>query len=74
MGNETSVGAEDIFYKDAVWNLEFAWLPHWCDITKREIWFEWAYRGINKKLSKTTAYSRWITRNTWMVEKLKGTI
>lgn len=74
MGDETDVSAEDIFYKDAEWSLNFAWLPHRCDITNKEIWFEWAYRGINKALSTTTAYSRWITRDTWLLEKLKGTI
>jgi hypothetical protein len=70
----SEVSAEDTFFKDASWSLQFAWLPHRCDITGKEIWFEWAYRGINKALSPLRAYSRWITRDTWLVEKLKGTI
>lgn len=74
MGDETDVSAEDIFYKDASWSLQFAWLPHRCDVTGREIWFERAYQGINKELSKTIAYSRWVSRDTWLLEKLKGTI
>ena len=74
MGDKTDVSAEDIFYKDVSWSSQFAWLPHRCDVTGKEIWFEKAYRGINKKLSNTTAYSRWITRDVWLVEKLKGTI
>lgn len=74
MGDETSVGQEDTFYKDATWKLKFAWLPHRCDKTNNEIWFKWAYRGVNKNLSPTRDYARWIERDVWMIEKLKGTI
>lgn len=74
MNDDSGVSAEDTFYKDATWSLKFAWLPHRCDKTGREIWFEWAYQGINKTLSNVTAYSRWVTKDVWLVEKLKGTI
>ena len=74
MDDESGVSAEDTFYKEAKWSLQFAWLPHRCDVTGREIWFEWAYRGINETLSATIAYSRWITKDVWLIEKLKGSL
>jgi hypothetical protein len=73
MGDQ-SVNQPDLFYDTVTWALKFAWLPHRCDITGREIWFEWAYCGINKVLSSNRDYRRWITRDTWLVEKLKGAI
>lgn len=76
MGDGTDVTAEDPFYKDAYWSLKFAWLPHRCDITGEEIWFKMAYRGISRSVapSGVMLYSRWIKRDEWLVEKLKGTI
>lgn len=71
---DVGVSAEDIFFKDATWSLQFAWLPHRCDVTGDEIWFNWAYRGVSRALSNKTAYSRWIKRDEWIIEKLKGTI
>ena len=37
--------ADAMFYHWAVWTREFVWLPHRCDITKRIIWLQRAYRG-----------------------------
>ena len=70
------VSMEDTFYIGAIWELKFAWLPHRCDITGKEIWFERAYRGITTGLSQSgkVVHSRWITKDVWLVEKLKGTI
>ena len=35
----------DPFYKSAQWKICFAWLPHYCEISKQRIWFEKGYRG-----------------------------
>ena len=74
MGDESEVTAEDIFYKDATWSLQFAWLPHRCDITGREIWFERAYAGTVNTLKPNMLHRRWVTKDVWLIEKLKGTI
>lgn len=39
-------GAEEYFNKYAVWNWEFAWLPHKCELSGKTIWLKYAYRGI----------------------------
>lgn len=38
----------DFFNTHAVWNWEFAWLPHRCEISNKLIWFKYAYRGISR--------------------------
>lgn len=68
--------SKDKFYDDATWKLKFAWLPHRCYITGKEIWFEHAYHGRRSRAipSGITTEHRWLDKETWIVEKLKGTI
>ena len=77
MGNETEVQGYDSYYDSATWELTFAWLPHRCEKTGKEIWFEWAYCGSRQYRVSDNNFifdRRWITRDSWMIEKLKGTI
>ena len=36
---------DKIFHSKVVWNTEFAWLPHRCQLSNRIIWLEFAVRG-----------------------------
>jgi len=36
---------EEYFNKRAIWNWEFAWLPHKCELSGKRIWLKYAYRG-----------------------------
>lgn len=76
MNDYCDVDAEDTFYHNAKWDLKFAWLPHRCAVTGQEIWFKRAYRGSRKfRVDNDFMFDRrWIERNTWIIEKLKGTI
>ena len=38
--------ADAFFYYKATWSRKFAWLPHRCELTKKIIWLQSAYRGI----------------------------
>jgi hypothetical protein len=38
--------ADRAFYGRAQWSMKFAILPHRCDVTKKIIWLEYAYRGV----------------------------
>ncbi len=65
------------FYRIATkWKLKFALLPHRCIQTRRIIWLKWAYCGTIESLYESIFLreKRWIERDTWLVEKLKGTI
>lgn len=66
------MGEEDKF----IWKFKFAWLPVRCYLTGKEIWFEHAYRGSRFQLSPGGGITerRWLDKETWLVEKLKGTI
>ena len=45
---KSSTEVEWIFYRNATWVESFAWLPHRCNLTKRFIWLENAYRGTQR--------------------------
>ena len=36
---------EWMFYRTALWTKKFAWVPHRCNLTKKFIWLENAYKG-----------------------------
>jgi hypothetical protein len=65
------------FYRIATkWKSCFAILPHRCIRTRRIIWLEWAYCGTIESLYESIFLreKRWMDKDTWLVEKLKGTI
>jgi hypothetical protein len=77
MGEVSDVQAgPEPFYESAVWDLKFAWLPQRCDKTGEEIWFKWAYRGVARGgyTNEPRFNVRWLTKDEWMIGKLKGTI
>lgn len=76
MNDESEVQSYDPFYDSAIWELTFAWLPHRCEKTGEEIWFKRAYRGSRKyRVEDNFMFDRrWIKRDEWLIEKLKGTI
>jgi len=70
---KTMAEADYFFYKMATWTLEFAWLPHRCDVTRRIIWLQHAYRGCVRWSDNwiTTEY-RWHDRHEHLIYALKG--
>jgi hypothetical protein len=53
--------------------LKFAWLPKICNLTGKQIWFEWAYRLTfmwNDPFEPAFEY-RWHDKNTHIIWKLK---
>jgi hypothetical protein len=70
---KTMAEADYFFYKMATWTLEFAWLPHRCDVTRQIIWLQHAYRGCVKWSDNwiTTEY-RWHDRHEHLIWVLKG--
>ena len=37
---------DQAFYNRAQWSMKFAILPYRCDVTKKIIWLQYAYRGV----------------------------
>ena len=62
------------FRDRAQWTEEFAWLPHRCDITKRIIWLQWAYRGraVWTGPGDDAVETRWHDRHEHLIYTLKG--
>jgi len=62
------------FRDRAQWTMEFAWLPHRCDITKRIIWLQWAYcgRAVWTGLGDDAVETRWHDRHQHLIYTLKG--
>ena len=62
------------FRDRAQWTGEFAWLPHRCDITKRIIWLQWAYRGraVWTGPGDDAVETRWHDRHEHLIYTLKG--
>lgn len=64
------------FYERAHWYLKFSWLPRKCDRTGQTIWLERAYMGVQMITGPDTPVFeyRWVKKNQWLLEKLKGNI
>jgi len=62
------------FHSRAVWTLEFAWLPRWCDITQRIIWLQLAYcgRATWTGPGDDAVETRWHDRHEHLIYTLKG--
>ena len=64
---------DQAFYARAVWALEFAWWPHRCELTRRIIWLQHAYRGCVKWSDGwATPDYRWHDRHEHLIWTLKG--
>ena len=70
---KTSKEDDYFFYKMATWTEQFAWWPHRCDVTRRIIWLQHAYRGCVRWSDNwiTTEY-RWHDRHEHLIWTLKG--
>lgn len=67
----------DMFNKQAVWDLKFAWLPKKCFKTEETIWLEYAYCGTvawGAFTAEPVYEYRWIKKDVWLIEKIKGRI
>lgn len=56
------------------WQLEFAWLPHRCNLSDRFIWLKFAYCGRAEMLIRTDESTpvRWHTVTehlTWLLKR-----
>lgn len=62
------------FHSRAVWTLEFAWWPRWCDLTDRFIWLQRAYRGraVWTGPGDDAVETRWHDRHEHLIYTLKG--
>lgn len=81
MGDDEVMSDSDWFYKRAVWQWCFAWLPHRCDRTKQLIWLRYAYRGTVYYENITGVIQphapmthRWLTMEEYLIGALKGTV
>lgn len=62
------------FHARAQWTMEFAWLPHRCDITQRIIWLQLAYCGRARWTGPgdDAVETRWHERHEHLIYALKG--
>jgi len=61
------------FHARAQWAVEFAWWPHCCEITRRIIWLQHAYRGcVRWHDGWGPAEYRWHDRHEHLIWVLKG--
>ena len=70
-----SVKEVDNAFRDrAEWTLEFAWLPHRCDITGGIIWLQLAYcgRAVWTGPGDDAVETRWHDRHEHLIYTLKG--
>lgn len=67
---------DQMFYKKAVWYLQFAWVPKRCGITYRLIWLKWAYKGTAMWTGPGSPIFeyRWIAKEQFLFARLKGKI
>ena len=66
--------ADAFFYYKAAWTLQFAWLPHQCELTKKIIWLQSAYQGRASygDPSEAVYEYRWHDRHEHLIWVLKG--
>ena len=62
------------FHSRAEWTMEFAWLPHRCDITQKLVWLKFAYRGqaVWTGPGDDAVETRWHDRHEHLIYVLKG--
>jgi len=65
---------DQAFYSRAQWSMKFAILPHRCDITKKIIWLQYAYRGVAiwTGPGDDAVETRWHDRHEHLFWTLKG--
>ena len=66
--------ADQAFYGRAQWSMNFAILPHRCNITKKIIWLQYAYCGVATWTGPgdNAVEIRWHDRHEHLIWVLKG--
>lgn len=66
----------DPFLNRAKWKLKFAWWPHRCYLSNRQIWLELGYQGTAVWMGpgEPAVETNWITKEEFLVATLKGTL
>jgi hypothetical protein len=64
------------FYKRADWYYKFAWWPHRCNRSNKLIWLKKAYRGVAMYTGPGDPVFeyKWITKEDFMLARIRGTI
>jgi len=66
----------DPFWERSTWEYKFAIWPHRCEISKRILWFECAYKGtrVITGPGEPVFEFRWLSKNEYLLAALKGLI
>jgi hypothetical protein len=68
------IGQQDAFYWKAKWKCRFVLSPKRCEISKKIIWLEYAYKGtaIWSGPDGNIVEYHWVTKEEFIVGRLKG--
>lgn len=58
------------------WQLKFSVLPRKCYYSRKKIWFCWAYKGTAMWTGPGDPVfeNKWVGKNEYLIQKLKGNI
>jgi hypothetical protein len=70
------IGIYDPFWNRSTWQYKFAIFPKRCNISKKTIWLDYAYRGTRMITGpgEPVFEYRWLTKEEFVVARLKGII
>jgi len=74
--NYSGIGLYDPFWDRASWQYKFAIFPKRCNISKKTIWFKYAYKGTRMITGpgEPIFEYRWLTKEEFVVARLKGVV
>jgi hypothetical protein len=66
----------DLFWSRAFWKYKFVFWPRRCEISKKIIWFECAYKGTRMITGpgEPVFKYRWLTKEEYLLAAIKGKI
>jgi hypothetical protein len=66
----------DALFPPMKWSLEFAWIPHTCNVSKKRIWLEYAYRGTRRVSGpgEPVKIVEWLTTPEFLIKRIKNEI
>jgi hypothetical protein len=69
-------GYTDRFWECASWQYKFVVLPKRCEISKKIIWFECAYKGTRMITGpgEPVFEYKWLTKEEYLLAAIKGKI
>ena len=69
----TDINFDDVEYNHKlVWEETWAWIPHRSSASGQWIWLTRARRATVCYSDGTVMEQRWMTRDEWLIEMLKG--